>query len=55
MPVRMIMPDDSEDDEDDGADDVVSSSLSAARANDPRLTRSRPQSLKGAIAGWGSA
>lgn len=46
----MMMPDDSED-EDEDPDEVVSSSLSAARANDPRLTRSSPQTLKGAIAG----
>jgi hypothetical protein len=48
----MMMPDSSEDEDEDEAEaEVVSSSRSAARAKDPRLTRSSPQTLKGAIAG----
>lgn len=45
------MPDSSEDEDEEPAE-VVSSSRSAARAKDPRLTRSSPQTLKGAIVEW---
>lgn len=50
----MMMPDDDDDDssEDEDLAEVVSSSPSAARANDARLISSSPQTLKGAIAGY---